>query len=240
VDAREVRDRLLLRHLHLLAPARRLALHDRGEDAHPQVEARPGVAESRGHAQRRPVRLAVEAHGAGHRLRHELEALVVRVRPRRGEPLDGRGDQARVEALQRLPAEAEAVHGPGAEVLDDHVGLAQEIVEQRAAARVLQVEREALLVRVEEEEAPAVDAGPVAQREAVGLAGERLDLDDLGAQPREELRAGRAGLVLAEVDDADAVEGFGHWAKSPEMSAGAGPSPCPLPLTGEREKEGAD
>ena len=35
-----------------------------------------------------------------------------------------------------------------------------------------------------------------------------LDLDHVGAEPGEELRAGRPGLHMGEVEDADAFEGF--------------------------------
>jgi hypothetical protein len=48
VHAREVGDRVLLRDFHLLADARDLALHDRGEDADAEMEARAGIAEARG------------------------------------------------------------------------------------------------------------------------------------------------------------------------------------------------
>ena len=86
----------------------------------------------------------------------------------------------------------------------------QEIVEHGAPARVLQVERHALLVGVEEEEAPAIDAGLVGEPDPVRLAGHGLHLDDLGAQPCEELRARGPGLVLTQIDDADTVQRLGH------------------------------
>ncbi len=114
------------------------------------------------------------------------------------------------ERVQRLPAEPEPLHGSGAEVLDDHVGTAQQIVEHGAPARVLQVEGEALLVGVEEEEAPAIDAGPVGEPDPVGLAGQGLHLDDLGPQPGEQLRARGAGFVLGQIDDPDTVQSFRH------------------------------
>src|SRR5262249_25254144 len=71
-------------------------------------------------------------------------------------------------------------------------------------------ERDALLVGVQEEKEPRVLAPLVRQRGAPRLAAGRLDLDDLGAQPREHLRAGGAGFVLGEIEDADSVEGLGH------------------------------
>jgi hypothetical protein len=43
----------------------------------------------------------------------------------------------------------------------------------------------------------------------LALAG-RLDLHDLGAEPRQAFGAGRAGLELAEVHDPDAGEAVGR------------------------------
>ncbi len=48
-----------------------------------------------------------------------------------------------------------------------------------------------------------------------GLAGGRLDLDDLRAEPGEHLGAGGPRFVLGQVEDADAVEGLGHGVRLP-------------------------
>jgi hypothetical protein len=43
------------------------------------------------------------------------------------------------------------------------------------------------------------------------LAARRLDLDDVGPEPAEELGAGGAGLELGEVEDPHAAQcAFGH------------------------------
>jgi hypothetical protein len=39
------------------------------------------------------------------------------------------------------------------------------------------------------------------------LASDALDLDDLGTQPGEDLRAAGSGLMAAQVDHADSVQG---------------------------------
>ena len=66
--------------------------------------------------------------------------------------------------------------------------------------------RDRALVVVEHREVEAVDIGDVAQLAArgVALAG-LLDLDHVGAEPGEQLRAGRPRLDVREVEDADAV-----------------------------------
>src|SRR5262245_64709516 len=51
----------------------------------------------------------------------------------------------------------------------------------------LQIERHALLAGVQQEEEPRVLAALVAERGAAGLARGRLDLDHVGAEPREHL-----------------------------------------------------
>ena len=63
------------------------------------------------------------------------------------------------------------------------------------------------LLLVEHREVERVDIGDVAQLAARHVAGAgALDLDHVGAEPGQQLRAGRAGLHVREVDDLDAVE----------------------------------
>src|SRR5213076_2947915 len=50
------------------------------------------------------------------------------------------------------------------------------------------------------------------ERASPRLAARRLDLDDVGAEPREHLGATRARLVLREVEDDDPVERLAHVA----------------------------
>jgi hypothetical protein len=59
---------------------------------------------------------------------------------------------------------------------------------------------------VQHREVEAVHAGNVAQLSAGDVAFARpFDLDDVGAQPCEQLRARRSRLHVREVQDADAV-----------------------------------
>ena len=59
---------------------------------------------------------------------------------------------------------------------------------------------------VEHREVEAVDIGDVAQLAARGVAfAGLLDLDHVGAEPGQQLRAGRARLDVREVENADAV-----------------------------------
>src|SRR5262249_30710184 len=66
---------------------------------------------------------------------------------------------------------------------------------------MLQVDRDAALVRIEDEEEHRVEArhlGPIAARL---LASRRLDLDDVGAEPAQELRARGPCFELGEVEN---------------------------------------
>src|SRR5437870_3515240 len=79
-----------------------------------------------------------------------------------------------------------------------------------APALGFQIQRDAFLVRIQQAEEHRIHVGPLAEPETRRLTGRRLDLDDLGAEPRERLRATRAGLVLREIEDANALERFPH------------------------------
>src|SRR6266568_6009527 len=115
------------------------------------------------------------------------KALVLGVGAGAAETLDGGVDQPGIQPRERVPAEAEPLEGTGAEVLHDHVGVIGHLQEERAATLGLEIEGHTLLVRVEEQEEPRVLAALVGERVATGLAGGRLDLDDLGAEPRNAL-----------------------------------------------------
>src|SRR4029434_5333543 len=104
-------------------------------------------------------------------------------------------------------AEAEALDRARRHVLGGDVGLLQELLHDGQPARRLEVDRQRFLVRVEHVEVPRVVGVLSREHPAGGIARLRvLDLDDLGAEPGERLRAGWPGLELGEVDDPDAGE----------------------------------
>ena len=65
---------------------------------------------------------------------------------------------------------------------------------------------------IEHREIEAVDAGDVAQLPArdVAFTGP-LDLDDVGAKPCQQLRAGRTRLHVREVENANAIKCLAHY-----------------------------
>src|SRR6476620_7825199 len=126
------------------------------------------------------------------------------------ETLDGCEDEPRIDLLQVFPAEAQPVQCAGPEVLDQHIGLRDDLPEQRLGFVALQVQRQAALVGIEREEEELV----VVLRPCDVAAFRFLELDHLGAQKSEHLRAGRACLVMRHVDDTDSFEGLAHTSPS--------------------------
>jgi hypothetical protein len=118
--------------------------------------------------------------------------------------------QPRVERAQRVGPEPEALHDARAEVLDHHVGLRGELLDDRDGLRVFQVQRQAALAGVELAEIGAVtlSRGVGAQRvpQAHVVALGRLDLDDVGPQVGKQARAVGAGKHDGEVEHAHAGE----------------------------------
>ncbi len=162
--------------------------------------------------QRRAAGFAGDAHRAGGRLRHRLEAFVAAVRPVGAEALDRGKDRPRIELLDRVVAEPEPVHDTGAEVLGHDIGLLDQTAGNLLALRALQIDDGAALVAVEQQEKEAVDIRIVAvPQPARPVAALRvLDLDHIGAEPGQHLGAGRARLVVREIDDANAFECLAH------------------------------
>src|SRR5262249_51423824 len=104
--------------------------------------------------------------------------------------------------LDYVVAEPEPFDRAGGEILDHHVGLAREPLDEVEAARVLEIDRRRALVRVVLEEIKRVLVGGSAADMAAGIAGAGVfDLDHVGAHPGERLGAGRPGFELGQVEN---------------------------------------
>src|SRR5262249_60283980 len=79
-----------------------------------------------------------------------------------------------------------------------------------AAALAFEVEPHALLVQVHETEEDRAHTGLIAEPVACRLPRRGLDLDALGPQPCQRLRAARPRLVKRKIEDPDSLERRAH------------------------------
>jgi len=121
-------------------------------------------------------------------------------------------DEARVHGGYDVVAEAHAVERATLEVLREHVELLREVEDDLLPRVGLQVDGDRPLVEVVAQERGAhelaVGRGHPGLRAATGLAAERLDLHDVGAEAGEELGGVRQGLHLLQGEDAHPFEGL--------------------------------
>src|SRR5207302_250508 len=143
-----------------------------------------------------------------------LQDAIVARPVRRGPGLavgrDRKIDQARVLLVQAGVVEAVAVQDARPEVLGHHVGFLEQPEDDLLAFGLGEVESDALLATIEGHEEMTLasrSAGARARALArvVATVGV-LDLDDLGAHIREDLRAKGTGNHAREVDDANSGE----------------------------------
>src|SRR5665213_194927 len=123
------------------------------------------------------------------------------------EALDRGDDHARIELVDALPGEPHAIKRAGREVLHQNITCFHQRLQHAHALRMLGVDSDRALVVVEHGEVERVGALYVDQLAARNVANARtLDLDHVGAEPGEQLRAGRARLHMREIENAYAGE----------------------------------
>ena len=204
--AREIEHAVLHRAQHLLAAAGALALVERGHDAEGEMQAGAAIADLRAGDQRRAVAEAGGGGGAAGALRDVLVDLAVLVGTG-AEALHRRDDHARVGLVDVLPGQAHAVERAGREILDQHVAMLDQPLEDFLALGMLGIDGDRALVGVEHREIEAVLPLHVAQLAARDVADAGpLHLDAVRAHVAEQLRAGRTRLHVGEVEHLHAVE----------------------------------
>ena len=210
LDPGEVEHAVLHRHRHPLPDAGMGAVVERGDDAERQVQPGAAVADLGAGHQRHAVAEAGGGGRAAGALRDVLVDLAILVRAG-AETLDRGHDQFRVDGLDRLPGKAHAVEHAGREVLHQHVAGFHQRGEDFLAFRILGVERDRALVVVQHGEIQAVHVRDVLQLPAGDVAGAgALHLDDVGAEPRQQLGAGRPRLHMGEIENANALKRLRH------------------------------
>ena len=106
-------------------------------------------------------------------------------------------DQPRVQRVHRIPAEPEPVHRAGAEILDQRIGVAHQVLRHRQPLGRLHVDADAALVAVEIGEEPGGEAVQPAGAIAVRRG---LDADHVGAKIGQHDAAGRSHHSVAELE----------------------------------------
>src|SRR5207302_8056919 len=132
-------------------------------------------------------------------------------------------DDRRVRVLQRGVRQAEAGRKIAAQVVVDGVGDAGEIAQDGLALGVGEVEGERLLAAVERLEVKRIAVGGVGADLAGDVAadGRILDLDDLGAEVGQDLRAERPGAELRHGQHAQPLQhrpGHAGYFPSPSVA----------------------
>ena len=197
---------VLTRDVDDLPAPRRVARHDRGEDADRAEEPLHVVAERAPAARRRIVGEPGERHEATRRLGDDVVGGPPAPRPRLPEAGETPHDQAGLVGAERRRIEPPPRERAAREVLDQHVEVRQQATQERPPLLVAEVERDAALVAVEREEEDRHAAGRRVAVPALVTPAGRLHLHDVGAHVRQDRGTERAGEKAREVEDADAGE----------------------------------
>ena len=186
-----------------------LAPNEARENALRGVDAGVGVCERQRKRHGGLVGVAVEPGEPG-------EGLYEKVLPRLSGPgtrgaisRDARIDEARVELVRFLVAQAHLGHDARTKALDEHVCLGDEALGHREALGTLRVELDALLVTVDRVKVQAVAVCDAALEHKVARAVSRagpLDLDDAGAKVGKAQGRGGPCEVLAEIEDENSLK----------------------------------
>src|SRR5262249_62373424 len=119
---------------------------------------------------------------------------------------DARHHQARVDRVQRLPAEAPAFEHTRAKVLEDDVAVRDQPPHDVLPLRQVQIERHQLLVAVADREPVLATVLARAEAPQIVAAAGHLGLDHLGPELGHQRAAERTGDDLGELEHADAFE----------------------------------
>ena len=107
-------------------------------------------------------------------------------------------DQFRVDPVHGVPAQAHPFQRAGAEILQQHVGLADHVMRDRQAFGGLQVQAQAALVAVEIRKEPGRDPTQLARAVPVRR---QFHADDVRPQIAQHQPAGRAHDGVREFED---------------------------------------
>ena len=148
---------------------------------------------------------AVAGHGTAARLCQPVEGYPLGVRSVGAVARDGQRNEPRVEAEQPFLREAEVARGARRVVLDEDVGLDDELIEQSPARLLEQVEGGGLLVTVDGDEVHGI-AVQMRPAQAVRLRLWTLHPNHLGAEVSQQLPGVWGGDEPAQIEHANSVK----------------------------------
>ena len=180
--------------------------HEHADDA---VQRSQRVADRKVGPHRRPVGETGDVAQSTHRFADRAEPRLIAVRPGLPESREPEHDDARIPRRKLLVAEPPFFQCPRPEILDDHIGILCQPAHDPLPFGGPQIDGDRFLVpvlHVPPQRGALVDFSPVAQRIALG----RLDLDDFGAELREEFPGKGPGNQLSQLDHLQPFQGFCH------------------------------
>lgn len=193
-------------HFQLLAPARALALEQRGQDGVRGDQAASLVGGDGGQVARR-ARLAPDQVGkSGQALDDVVVSRAAIVGAAFAKAIQARIHQPRMARAQRGGVQPQRGHLGRPHAVHQHVGLVNQRQQRLARGRLLQVQHDAALVAVQ----PQEDRGQAGLLRGAGapggIAAGRFDLDDVRPVVGQDLRGIGAEHDGGQVQDADAVQ----------------------------------
>ncbi|MNI28339.1 hypothetical protein D3C73_821120 [compost metagenome] len=189
---------------HLAAPGA-FARLQRRQGAHAAVGGGQGVADRHAHARRRPVRLADDGAPAAHGLADAAEAGARGIGAGLAVTRHPHHDQARIGRHQVGGGQVPLLERARTEVLDQDVGLGDQLARRLLALGRAQVDGDREFV-ARDDPPPGRNLALAPVAHGIADAG-RLQLDHFGAHVAQQLAAEGAGDELAHLHDLDAVQG---------------------------------
>ena len=161
------------------------------------------------HARPLGVPVGLNVGGPGKRLNHWIVHPLMGVGALLPETADGDVDEPRICGAHGVRAQAQAIHGAGAEVLQQHVGGGDQRLHRRQGLRFLQIDAQRALAPVAGEEPWRQTVAARADAPHL-ITGGGLHLDDLGTLVGQHRRGHRTGDHGGEVHHPHPIEWTGH------------------------------
>ena len=181
---------------------------DRAQDRHRGVRAGEHVGGLEIRRTRRGLVALLEVHEPRHRVDDVREGRARAPGAGLAEARDRAVDDVGLQGTERRVVAAQSRHDAGHEVLDDDVGHLRQVVHDRLALGLREIDADALLAGIDSGEIAALVAAAglelqIVAAHLVALAGP-LDLDHAGAQVAEQPGAVGSGQDAGQIQDGDA------------------------------------